>query len=237
MSQQNKSWRKTFDPIAEAGFNPPLAIDPRYAEILAREDAARERRRQLKLARVAYRRLNPRRRRTNATPTETGPQERVCITCRNSMPVAMYSSSIVRGKAYAHKRCIRCRSTVYMRSATCKAKKKLINDLRDKPCCDCRQSFPPQVMDFVYTHGLKSFPITSAWTGRTRDSIRDEAKKCEVICPNCRMIRKIKVHHNVSLSPSRLAQLPPELRTSVDISRRLAELFPTTTAKSSDSQA
>lgn len=236
MSQQNKSWRKTFDPIAETGFNPPAAIDPRYAEILAREAAVRERRRELKLARVAYRRLNPRRRRTDAAPTRAGPQERVCITCRVSMPVAMYSNSIVRGKAYSHKRCIRCRSTIYVRSATCKAKKKLINDLRDKPCCDCGQKFPPQVMEFFHVRGVKSFPVSSAWTGRTRESIRNEAKKCDVICPNCRVMRKIKVRHNVSPSPSRLAELPPELRTSVDISRRLAELFPNAAASISDSQ-
>jgi|GEM_PF-2168912 len=148
----------------------------------------------------------------------------VCCTCRKRLPRGMFSASIVRGRSYLHKRCIQCRATVYLRSKTCKEKRALIDKLRDVPCADCHQKFDTNVMVFSHVRGSHKFNVSMAWTGRRREAILEEAKKCDVICSNCMTKRKKARRQPAWSRRSKLAELPPDLATQVDLTARLEQL-------------
>lgn len=66
--------------------------------------------------------------------------------------------------------------------------------LKDKPCADCKQTFPPVVMQFDHLdpstknmRGRRSFSCL-----RSKRRILEESLKCEVVCANCHMIRTEK---------------------------------------------
>lgn len=64
----------------------------------------------------------------------------------------------------------------------------LIDEIKSRPCADCKCSFPPYVMEFDHARGQKCFEI-----GNNKyvalDRILEEAKKCDVVCSNCHAIR------------------------------------------------
>ena len=69
---------------------------------------------------------------------------------------------------------------------------KLINSYKDKPCTDCKQKYPPYVMDFDHL-GDKEFGICEMRRRRMSfEKIILEIKKCEVVCANCHRIRTNK---------------------------------------------
>jgi len=67
----------------------------------------------------------------------------------------------------------------------------LINTLKDKPCLDCGQRFPPCAMDFDHVQGGKKFTIGSQIT-RPMRVLLEEIEKCELLCANCHRIRTFK---------------------------------------------
>lgn len=71
------------------------------------------------------------------------------------------------------------------RKAAALAKRRLINDLKSKPCVDCDVKFSPWVMQFDHRDpSLKSFNLGNA-ESRTLAQIHAEAGKCDVVCANC----------------------------------------------------
>lgn len=172
------------------------------------------RRQRLHVIRKAYRRCH-------YTPDPDGVE---CCTCKRKLPRGMFSASIVRGRSYRHKRCIRCRASIYLRSATCKEKRALIDSLKDKPCAKCGQKYEPFAMVFVHRREIKKFNVSMAWSGRSKESIIEEAKKCDVICSNCERINRLCSRVRVSKSRSKLAVLPPELSRTVDLRERLDQI-------------
>jgi hypothetical protein len=57
--------------------------------------------------------------------------------------------------------------------------------LKNSICSDCRISYPPHVLDFDHLKD-KSFGISRALhVGTTIDKIKEEIKKCEIVCANC----------------------------------------------------
>ena len=70
-----------------------------------------------------------------------------------------------------------------------RAKKKLvIDDLKNVPCTDCGNTFPPCCMDFDHIEGIKEFSIGNNLT-RSLDSLLTEIEKCEIVCANCHRLR------------------------------------------------
>lgn len=66
--------------------------------------------------------------------------------------------------------------------------REFIASLKDKPCSDCEQSFPPECMDFDHVSGSKKYVISQmAYWGRK--TILREIAKCELVCSNCHRIR------------------------------------------------
>ncbi len=65
-----------------------------------------------------------------------------------------------------------------------------INQFKYKPCADCGGEFPPYLMDFDHVAGDK---LDVIWGMRmrteSREAIKAEIDKCEVVCANCHRAR------------------------------------------------
>lgn len=66
--------------------------------------------------------------------------------------------------------------------------KSKIDEIKNVPCMDCGNSFPPYVMDFDHISN-KEFNIGSDWRKTSWVKILKEIQKCEIICSNCHRIR------------------------------------------------
>jgi hypothetical protein len=65
-----------------------------------------------------------------------------------------------------------------------------INQFKRKPCADCGGEFPPYLMDFDHVSGDKLDDICDMRMRTvSREAIRAEIEKCEVVCANCHRAR------------------------------------------------
>jgi hypothetical protein len=56
-------------------------------------------------------------------------------------------------------------------------------------CTDCNVSYPPYVLDFDHLRD-KEFGISRAiYRGTALAKIKQEIKKCEIVCANCHRVR------------------------------------------------
>jgi hypothetical protein len=68
--------------------------------------------------------------------------------------------------------------------------------LNNSVCVDCGVDYPPHVLDFDHV-GNKSFGISRALqNGTSLDKIKNEIKKCEIVCSNCHRIRTFERYQN-----------------------------------------
>lgn len=67
--------------------------------------------------------------------------------------------------------------------------KKMIAELKDRPCTDCLGRFPTECMHFDHVPelGPKTKNISSGW--HDTDELLREIAKCELVCANCHAIR------------------------------------------------
>ncbi len=63
-------------------------------------------------------------------------------------------------------------------------RRSVINDLKNVPCADCGNFYPPYVMDFDHL-GDKEFNISKTGMGVSFDRLMKEVQKCDVVCSNC----------------------------------------------------
>lgn len=57
--------------------------------------------------------------------------------------------------------------------------------LNHSVCAECNNSFPPHILDFDHLRD-KSFGISRALhLGTNLEKIKEEVKKCEIVCANC----------------------------------------------------
>ena len=71
------------------------------------------------------------------------------------------------------------------------SKAERLRKLKDAPCMDCGNRFPPECMDFDHVRGVKAFEISRA-AARTEEAVRAELAKCDLVCANCHRIRTRK---------------------------------------------
>lgn len=65
-----------------------------------------------------------------------------------------------------------------------------INQFKCKPCADCGGEFPPYLMDFDHVRGEKLDDVCGMRMRTvSREAIRAEIEKCEVVCANCHRAR------------------------------------------------
>jgi len=102
----------------------------------------------------------------------------VCKACKSKRSVAWTKAN--RGKVNAYHAAVRANKKAY------------IDSLKSKPCMDCRQTFPPYVMDYDHLPQFeKLFEISEAWARKlSLKKILEEIKKCELVCHNCHRIRE-----------------------------------------------
>lgn len=72
----------------------------------------------------------------------------------------------------------------------------ILNGLKNHPCADCGQSFPPYVMDFDHVIGEKVINISQLRSVCSPALLLSEIKKCEIVCANCHRIRTHKKDNN-----------------------------------------
>lgn len=70
-----------------------------------------------------------------------------------------------------------------------------INKLKNNPCMDCNNKFPPECMDFYHIRGKKLINIAEAVVKRwSMKRVIKELEKCELVCSNCHRIRTRNRH-------------------------------------------
>lgn len=94
----------------------------------------------------------------------------------------------LKGKAKEHK-------AAYDKIAHKKKKnwrRELLNKLKNVPCVDCGESFPPYCMDFdhVPERGTREFYL-SHWVSFSigKEKLEAEIAKCDIVCAICHRIR------------------------------------------------
>lgn len=97
-------------------------------------------------------------------------------------------------KAYLAEHYAANRNTYAARSQVARQKRyEKLNQLKDGPCADCKQSFHPAVMHFHHLDpstklGTIGGEAMNRW-GWQR--IVDEAAKCVLLCSNCHIMRHV----------------------------------------------
>jgi hypothetical protein len=74
-----------------------------------------------------------------------------------------------------------------------RAQARLLDQLRDRPCADCRGRFPPCAMDFDHRDPRAKRSAVTRLIGRAGDArILEEAAKCDIVCANCHRLRTLQ---------------------------------------------
>ena len=91
-----------------------------------------------------------------------------------------------------------------------------VEEIKKRPCQDCKRSFPPCCMSFIHRDGETNTHIISALAanGRSRDLIMDEMSKCDLVCANCERI-------DLALSASPPGEAPTLTPEQIDSCLRL----------------
>ena len=65
------------------------------------------------------------------------------------------------------------------------------NDLKDKPCSDCSNSFDPECMQWDHLPEYDKVEGVGrlARTTWSKEKVLEEIKKCELVCANCHALR------------------------------------------------
>ena len=126
-----------------------------------------------------------------------------CSNCKQYKPLNQFNKNKSRGDGL-HTECKDCkkkRKDLYYKNnkekflgyAARKRRKikSAINDLKNKPCLDCRQSFPSYVMQFHHRNpDEKEFDVARAvGSSLSLERILKEIEKCDLLCANCHAIR------------------------------------------------
>ena len=102
----------------------------------------------------------------------------------------------VRGKEYYHKNHVRQLAlAVKRRRKYRKDLREFVDILKNKPCTDCGQVFPPYVMDFDHRRGeikIGNVGTLISQTRFTKAKLIEEISKCDLVCANCHRIRTFK---------------------------------------------
>lgn len=64
--------------------------------------------------------------------------------------------------------------------------------VKNNPCCDCgkKYHYSQMQLDHIEERGEKIFEINSrAFSGKSIDDIKEELKKCDLLCSNCHSLR------------------------------------------------
>ncbi|MEK7551144.1 MAG: hypothetical protein AAB532_00915 [Patescibacteria group bacterium] len=67
-------------------------------------------------------------------------------------------------------------------------RKKLLEEIKNRPCMDCGKRFPPWVMDFDHRNSqekIASISRLTFWKMANFEKVKKEIEKCDLVCANC----------------------------------------------------
>ena len=68
-------------------------------------------------------------------------------------------------------------------------RRRAIQAEKRRPCCDCGNSYPPEVMDFDHRTGVQKCFRLGAACGKSPEQVKLEIAKCDLVCANCHRVR------------------------------------------------
>lgn len=77
------------------------------------------------------------------------------------------------------------RETKSSRMRRLASNRRLLRELKDRPCTDCGIQYPPYVMQFDHPEGSEKRANVAAMVTWSQASLLAEAAKCDIICANC----------------------------------------------------
>lgn len=129
---------------------------------------------------------------------------KLCTRCGQVKPLSAFAKNAAR-KDRAHSRCKACRAEIDHERYEVKVGRAVPREpqrsergrtawmasLKEgRPCTDCGQVFPSQVMQWDHLPGHEKLgDISVAFWGRTREEVLAEIAKCDLVCTNCHTIR------------------------------------------------
>ena len=99
----------------------------------------------------------------------------------------------VRGRDYYHKNHDRQLALALLRrKKSYHLKRAVINKLKEKPCADCKRSYPYYAMDFDHNTKQDKLGDIAHMLSFSIETIKKEISKCDLVCANCHRIRTFK---------------------------------------------
>lgn len=71
-------------------------------------------------------------------------------------------------------------------------RRSFVNSLKNKPCTDCKNSYPYYVMDFDHLKDKEDSIGHLLYIGASKETLLAEIAKCELVCSNCHRERTQK---------------------------------------------
>jgi|ERR1051326_6085747 hypothetical protein len=68
----------------------------------------------------------------------------------------------------------------------------IVSKIKNVPCMDCNNSFPPECMDFDHREGTEKCFTIGSRTTLSLERLMTEIAKCDIVCSNCHRIRTRK---------------------------------------------
>jgi hypothetical protein len=102
----------------------------------------------------------------------------------------------------------------------------LLLRLRDRPCMDCGNRYPPIAMEFDHRDpSMKRYNVAASWC-RSIAWILEEAAKCDIVCRNCHRKRTFLTRAQRGSSSVRSERLPSkqDVAGSNPVSRSATQL-------------
>jgi len=106
----------------------------------------------------------------------------ICKECQRANQKHWYNENKVRHKKNVRKN----------RKTNIVECKKYIDEIKLNPCVDCKNIFHPVQMDFDHISGKKFRSISKLCGLGQLDKIKEELKKCELVCACCHRLRTYK---------------------------------------------
>ena len=115
-----------------------------------------------------------------------------CSTCQRALPVDEFSRSRKNrfrgGRHYSCRECDSNKSHLLL-----KRNRQLVLEAKDVPCMDCGVRWPFWIMEFDHRDpSKKDFEIGSEGRQFSKQKVKDEMAKCDIVCANCHKDREYK---------------------------------------------
>lgn len=124
----------------------------------------------------------------------------LCYICEIKQTVSEFWPSQLKSYSYRCKACCNKEAVISYHKHKAKRliaaknrrqlKREWFESLKDKPCMDCRESYPYYVMDFDHRDKLSKITDVSQMVYKLpKHKILAEIAKCDLICANCHRLR------------------------------------------------